>query len=365
MKSEVPERDQALGAEREAMAGNALQLRQANECLVVAALNAQTLASASASDQTSTLLRDANERLVLATLHAQNMAAVADQATAQVAYRAELEGRLLEAQKQEALGILAGGVAHDFNNLLTAIIGNAEIGALSAPADSKVAQCLEAIMKAALKAAELTRQLLAYTGKGQLKLTQLDLGLVVREITELLAVSVPEQVNLQCELGERLPWVTGDPTQIFQVLMNLIGNAIQAVPTGRTGHINVHTRAERVATATAASPAWILPLEPGPYATVEVADDGVGMAPEVLARIFEPFFSTKATGHGLGLAAVVGILRSHGAGLRVESEAGRGSSFKLFLPAHQEPRPGSEPRPPRRAREERRRRQSDGAAASL
>jgi CheY-like chemotaxis protein len=151
-------------------------------------------------------------------------------------------------------------------------------------------------------------------------------------------------VALRCDLADRLPFVMGDPTQIFQIVMNLLTNACEACPAGRKGLIILRTRAQLVDPAALASAGWVLPPAPGHFATLEVRDTGSGMTPEVLARILDPFFTTKPTGHGLGLAAVTGILRSHGGGLRVRSEPGRGSSFTLFLPAMVEARslPGLE-----------------------
>jgi signal transduction histidine kinase/CheY-like chemotaxis protein len=330
-------RKEAVGAETASRTESLQHLREANERLVVASMKAHTLSEA--ADQASVRLREANESLVIATIQAQTMAEIAQQATAQMAYRAKLEAQLLEAQKLEALGILASGVAHDFNNLLATIVGHADMGTLATEPGSKAARCFKAIDKAAMKASELTRQLLAYTGKGKVKVVAMDLALVVKEITQLLSVSMPKKVLLTCHMEDRLPFVKGDPTQIFQVLMNLVTNAAEAFPPGGEGRITIQAHAEKVEAATPLASPWVLPLTPGRYASLEVTDTGSGMTPEVLARVFEPFFSTKITGRGLGLAAVVGILRSHGGGLRVTSEPGHGSSFKLFLPAMQEVRP--------------------------
>ncbi|MDR3670924.1 MAG: ATP-binding protein [Holophaga sp.] len=309
----------------------AQQLREANEALVLATLHAQAMAAA--SEQAAARVQEANEHLVVTTVHAQMMTELAQQATVQLAFRSRLEAQLLEARKLETLGVLAGGVAHDFNNLITTIMGYTEMGRLAVERGSEPARCFAAIDQAAKKAGELTRQLLAYSGKGAIQTAPVDLAIVVKEIAQLLSVSIPSQVTLQFDFADRLPLVKGDPTQIFQIVMNLITNASEACAVGNGGWITLRTRARQIDAADQDSAGWILPPLPGPYATLEVADTGAGMTPEVLGRIFEPFFTTKAAGHGLGLAAVVGILRGHGGGLKVFSEPGRGSSFTLYLPA--------------------------------
>ncbi|NTV75125.1 MAG: diguanylate cyclase, partial [Holophaga sp.] len=290
-------------------------------------------------------LQEANECLVIAAIKAQTMAEEADRATAEIARLSKVERQLQEVQKQESLGVLAGGVAHDFNNLLTAIMGNASMGATAVEEHGNAAPYFAVIEKTALRAADLTRQLLAYVGKGHQDLAEVDLGLVVKEISLLLQASIPGTVTLDFDLAGRLPFVKGDATQIFQVLLNLITNASESFE-GAPGHIAVRTRSEALPEAPEASREWVLPVAPGRFATLEVADSGAGMAPEVLARIFEPFYSTKFTGRGLGLAAVIGIIRSHGGGLTVRSRPGHGSTFKVYLPAMVEARtaPDLEPR---------------------
>jgi signal transduction histidine kinase len=323
---------QAMADEAERGALNAEHLREANANLVLATVNAQTMAEASA--QAAVQLREANEHLVVATVKAQMMTEVAEQATAQMVYRAKLEGELLEARKLEAMGVLAGGVAHDFNNLITTIMGYSDRGSLMVEPGSELARFFKAIDKAARKAAELTHQLMAYAGQEEILATEVDLCIVVKEVIQLLAASIPRHVQVRSELAV-LPLVKGDPTQIFQIVMNLVVNAAQACPAGTEGRVTVRTGTEELIEAVAGAGSWILPLAAGSYATLEVVDTGAGMAPEVMARIFEPFFSTKPSGHGLGLAAVIGILRAHGGGLRVQSEPGRGSSFKVYLPVWQ------------------------------
>jgi PAS domain S-box-containing protein len=255
------------------------------------------------------------------------------------AERARLQEQLQEAQKLETLGVLAGGVAHDFNNLLTTILGNANLGTLALERGADTGLFFTAIEKAAVRAADLTRQLLAYAGKGKFVVSEVDLGILAKEITQLLAVSIPKTTVLECDLAERLPFVKGDAVQLFQVLMNLVTNASEAVSKDVPGVITIRTRMEVLREAELASGCRPLPLEPGRYVTLEVTDSGAGMTPEIMARAFEPFFTTKFTGRGLGLAAVIGILRNHGGGLCLRSEPGHGSSFKVFLPPMLEARP--------------------------
>lgn len=250
--------------------------------------------------------------------------------------RAKLETRLRQAQQLESLGALAGGVAHDFNNLLTVIMGNANLGRETIGSDS----CdiyFETIETAALRAADLTRQLLAYAGKGKVLVTAVDIALLAQEATQLLSVAIPRNLVLRCELAEPLPPAKGDATRIFQILMNLITNASEAFADGVDGLITVSTGMETLDETAIASLSWVLVVMPGRYVTLEVADTGTGMAPEVLARVFEPFFTTKFTGRGLGLAFVIGALRTHEGGLSVRSDPGSGSSFKVFLPVAEEP----------------------------
>jgi len=306
-------------------------LQEVNEHLVVATVNAQTMADA--AERAAAQLREANESLVVATVNAQNLAQVAEEAAAHISYTANLEAQLLEAQKLETLGVLAGGVAHDFNNLLTAILGNANLGTMAAEEGRSVAPYFEAIEKAAMRAASLTRQLLAYAGTGKPVMAEVDFGIVAKEAIQVFTASIPRNVTLHSDLAERLPLVHGDGTQIFQVLMNLITNAAEACHTGLEGRITIRTRDETVDEVALGAGHWVLPLTPGRYATLEVVDTGEGMAPEVVKRAFEPFFTTKFTGRGLGLAAVMGIIRSHGGGLWVGSEPDCGSSFKIYMPA--------------------------------
>jgi PAS domain S-box-containing protein len=245
--------------------------------------------------------------------------------------RIELERKLLEGQKLESLGLLAGGIAHDFNNLLSSILGNASMARLALKPDSGVDEQLRAIESASLRAAELCRQMLAYAGKGRFVVEPADLSMLVEDLLPLLKISIAHQAALKLDLPRGLPAIRADATQIRQIVMNLVLNAADAVA-DRAGEITLTTGVVRLEAAELEGCVAGAELEPGEYVFLEVRDDGVGMSPDVMARIFDPFFSTKASGRGLGLAAVLGIVRGHQGALRVDSTPGAGSTFRLFLP---------------------------------
>jgi signal transduction histidine kinase/CheY-like chemotaxis protein len=255
---------------------------------------------------------------------------MAERALAEEARRA-IEAKVLDVQKLESLGVLAGGIAHDFNNLLVAILGNASLALLDLPVDSPARQSIADIEIASQRAGELARQMLTYSGRSRFQIEPIELAELVRELMTLLQVSIGKSVVMKLDLPDRPIIVDGDAAQIRQVVMNLVINAADAigdrsgVVTIRVGHLH----------ADAAYLAEVHPeagLEPGNYAALEVSDTGVGMDAATQARIFDPFFTTKFAGRGLGLAAVRGIVRGHGGALRVYSELGRGSTFRVVLP---------------------------------
>ncbi|WP_257304962.1 response regulator [Geothrix campi] len=260
-----------------------------------------------------------------------------------------LERQMQHAQKLESLGVLAGGIAHDFNNLLTAMLGHMNVAQLKLAPESPAMPHLDSLEQIIHRAADLTRQMLAYSGKGRFVVRPYDLNHVVQEVTHLLEVSIPKKIALRFQLAPVLPLVEADAAQIQQVIMNLVTNAADAI--GETeGTIRLSTGSLEVDRAYLDQVFQGQDLAPGAYVTLEVSDSGCGMTPEIQARIFEPFFTTKLSGRGLGLSATVGILRGHHAGLRIYSEAGHGTTFKLLFPASEvlgeaAPAPAAAPAP--------------------
>ncbi len=245
--------------------------------------------------------------------------------------RVKLEDQLRQAQKMEAVGRLAGGIAHDFNNLLTAIRGNAELMSHRVKNDPAMAAEVDEILHAADRAASLTRQLLAFSRKQVLQPVSLDINEIVSSVSRMARRLIGTEVRLQLDLAQRVAKVLADPAQIEQVLLNLIVNARDAMPSG--GMITVRTSNVRLeADSPEMSQAG---LAPGQFVLLAVSDNGIGMDQATQARIFEPFFTTKETGRGtgLGLATVYGIIRQTGGAISVVSERGRGASFRVFLPA--------------------------------
>ncbi len=247
---------------------------------------------------------------------------------------------LLESQKLESIGLLAGGIAHDFNNLLTGILGNASLAFDELPPENSLRPLLENVIVASERAADLTRQLLAYSGKGRFFVHPADLSELAREIGGLIRTSIPKKVSLRLDLASGLPLVEVDPAQIQQLLMNLVINGAEAVGEGRSGTVTVSTRllevdAEYLTRNHFAGD----PVEPGTYIAIQVRDTGSGMDESVRSRIFDPFFTTKFTGRGLGLAAAQGIVRSHNGAIRIESEVGRGTTFEVLIPVAEEQSP--------------------------
>ncbi|MBP1628689.1 MAG: sensor histidine kinase response regulator, partial [Holophagaceae bacterium] len=252
------------------------------------------------------------------------------------------EEAMRQAQKLESLGVLAGGIAHDFNNLLTAILGNLNLAQLQISPESPALPFIENVEKTILRAAELTKQMLAYSGRGRFIVKPHDLNEVVREMAHLLQVSIPKKVSLHINPGMPLPPIEADGAQLQQIVMNLVTNAADAIG-DQEGRIRITTEAKILDEAYIRSHLPAQDLASGAYVMLEVSDTGCGMSKDVLSRIFEPFFTTKASGRGLGLSALQGIIRGHHAGFRVYSEIGRGSVFRVFFPALELPSAQAEP----------------------
>jgi signal transduction histidine kinase len=240
------------------------------------------------------------------------------------AARQALEDQLREAHRLESIGVLAAGIAHEFNNVLTAVVGHAELAELELPDNTPGRIHLPPIRHAAERAAELCRKMLAYSGKGRVIVRELDFNAIVREAVNRLG----DGKNLTLALGAGPLPIRGDAEQLRQLAANLISNAID---TG-CDTVRVSTRTVRVNSTTAANMRLTPGLPNGEYLLLEVSDDGPGMDEETQLRAFEPFFSTKFPGRGLGLAVVLGVVRTHSGGVELESTLGQGTTVRVYLP---------------------------------
>jgi len=252
--------------------------------------------------------------------------------------RLALEYQMLQAQKLESLGLLAGGIAHDFNNLLTGILGNSDMLIYELPEQVHVQQKLFDIRKAAKRASELTKQMLAYTGKSTFSSEIIDINNLIEEMRSLFDISISKKVKIVYNFMEDLPCITGDPTQISQILMNLIMNSSEAIE--NNGEIIIRTDMNECDTDTISTLTINQNMNPGTYVILEISDSGCGIPEDKLKQIFDPFFTTKFTGRGLGLAAVSGIIRSHNAGLYVESILNKGTTFRIYFQSTDQKEPG-------------------------
>jgi signal transduction histidine kinase len=237
----------------------------------------------------------------------------------------------LEQQKRASLSLMARGMAHDFNNFLMVILGQAELGQLTAPADSPAQAQFNQILTATHRAAELCRQLMAYAGQARLSLATIDLAPVLNDLAAELQPSLGPSSVLRCEWAEPLPPVSADKAQLQMAIRSAIRNACESLPpdggivTLRAGSITANrTYQEQIRPATQ--------LPPGPYAFVEIVDNGCGMTEETLALAFDPFFSTKRAHSGIGLSTLLGIVRSHRGAVHLESAAGQGATVRILLP---------------------------------
>jgi len=245
--------------------------------------------------------------------------------------RLHLEKKIQHRQKLESLGVLAGGIAHDFNNLLVGVLGNAEMALLDLDTDSPTKSHIQDIQKASERLMELSNQMLAYSGKGKFVVQTLDLSALVAEIVELLKVSVSKKLELRLRLPDRLPPIKGDRSQIHQIIMNLITNAAEAYDEGY-GVISVRTELLSATRQILEDYTMADEFPEADYVMLTVSDNGCGMDKETKHRIFDPFFTTKFTGRGLGLAAVLGIVRGHGGAIKVQSEVKKGTTVNVLFP---------------------------------
>ena len=231
---------------------------------------------------------------------------------------------------------MAGGIAHDFNNLLVSILGNADLALMEMSALSPARKSTEEIKKAAIRASELTNQMLAYSGKGRFIIKAINLNELVEEMAHLLEVSLSKKTVLKYDFADNLPAVEADPAQLRQVVMNLITNAADAIG-DKSGVITVSTGVMEADEAYLTTTYLDEALPPGYYTYLEVSDTGCGMDEDIRVKLFDPFFTTKFAGRGLGLAAVLGIIRGHQGAIKVYSEPGRGTAVKVLLPCSNVP----------------------------
>lgn len=246
----------------------------------------------------------------------------------------EMEKQLLHTQKLESLGVLAGGIAHDFNNILMSIIGNSDLALMRIAPESPITENLHAIEEAAMKAADLSRQMLAYSGKGMFVIESVDMNRMLEEMLHMLKVSISKKAIIRFNPAQSLPSICADATQLRQVIMNLVINASEAIG-DRSGIIAINT-GWMECDSTYLKNVWLdNDIMAGTYVYLEVSDTGCGMDGETISKIFDPFFTTKFTGRGLGMAAVQGIVRGHKGSIKVYSEVGKGTSFKILLPANE------------------------------
>jgi signal transduction histidine kinase/CheY-like chemotaxis protein len=250
--------------------------------------------------------------------------------------RERMERKLQETQRLESLGVLTGGIAHDFNNLLAAILGRASLGSMVPNLDPALQDHFCQIEIAAERAADLCRQMMSYAGRGKFSGRPIDLNQLLRAEELLLRASIHHGTRLDFELQAELPMVHGDATQLRQLVMNLVSNASESAEP-RGPHVVVRTRVANATRTELASARIGSDLAAGRYVVLEVRDDGAGMEAATLNKIFDPFFSTKFAGRGLGLAVVLGIIRRHSAALHVESAVGVGTTFRCWLPLATDP----------------------------
>lgn len=245
--------------------------------------------------------------------------------------RLRVESQMRRLTQLESLSVLAGGVSHEFNNLLTAVLGNAEVALAKMPADAPVRHNMDLVCRAAMRASELSRQMMAYSGQGGVTIDEVDLKEVIVEAAHQFEGIIPVGCRLEYHIAEGLPHLRADIPQVRQVLVNLVANAAEAIGTAG-GVVTVSAGVETLGRQDFHAMVLDEGQSEGRYVYVEVADNGRGMEVEMRQRIFDPFYSTKFAGRGLGLSAALGIVRAHRGAIRVTSEPGKGSAFRLYFP---------------------------------
>lgn len=258
--------------------------------------------------------------------------------------RRSLDARIQDSQRLESLGLMAGGVAHDFNNMLQAIIGNTDLAMMDIGDDNEARRRLRDVLKTSEQAQELCQQMLAFSGRGKFVVRDIDISETIRETTPLLQVSLKQSARLHLELSDELPPVKADSSQIRQLIVNLVANASDALPEDG-GDVRVTTYPEILSRPSLRRLDLAESLVPGLYVCFEVVDNGSGMDQVTRKQIFDPFFTTKFTGRGLGLAAALGIVRGHSGAISVESDLGKGSRFRIWLPASANAKPAGDGKP--------------------
>lgn len=249
-----------------------------------------------------------------------------------VSERERLEAQLRQSQRLESLGVLAGGIAHDFNNLLVGIMGNASLAFEQLPPESPVRVLLDKVVGAGRRATHLTQRMLAYAGRAAFDVQLMDLNELVAELADFATAAIPKTVQLRIDTPEELPLIKADSGQMQQVIMNLLINAAEAIGE-RSGEVVVSTHLAELDAGRIAAEFSDASLTPGAFVCLEVRDTGCGMSPETLSRIFDPFFSTKFAGRGLGLSAMMGIVKAHKGAVTVQSRKGVGTTFRVYVPA--------------------------------
>jgi PAS domain S-box-containing protein len=247
--------------------------------------------------------------------------------------RVEMERRLLHSQKLESLGVLAGGIAHDFNNLLAAIIGNLDIALTNIPEDSSAREDIEQALLASERATELTRQMLAYSGKGHFAIRQISLNEIIHQNADIFKAIIPKTITVNLELADTISLIVADQGQVQQVIMNLITNASEAIGPN-PGVITIKTGAGEYGQDYLNKSSLEIKPPAGRYVFVEISDTGCGMDEETKHRLFEPFFTTKFTGRGLGMSAVSGIVSGHQGAIIIDSATGKGTTIRVLFPAY-------------------------------